>query len=136
VSDIFEEHSATAVRRRYTNKGLLCSRTSFRSLVQSLLVFRLRSPKLTIHTLFIDFLSIIFQLCAEDSEMFRPGIHYILVTQCVAQSVSYYLRVGRPRDRSSSPGRVKFSQFSMLSGQVLNIYIFLSNGYRGLFPQR
>jgi hypothetical protein len=45
------------------------------------------------------------------------------------------IATGRPRGRSSSPGRVKNFIFSKSCRSVLEPLNLLSNGYRGLFPR-
>jgi hypothetical protein len=48
---------------------------------------------------------------------------------------SDWLRAGRPRDRSSSPGGIKIILLSMSSKPVLRPTRLLYNGYRWLFPR-
>jgi hypothetical protein len=48
---------------------------------------------------------------------------------------SYWLRAGRPRSRSSCPGRVRIFTSPYRPNRLWDPPDFLSNGYRGLFPR-
>jgi hypothetical protein len=75
------------------------------------------------HTFLILFLAI------------QTNIPYLapnIVSSATAQSV-VWLRVGRPRGRTSSPGRVKNFLFATSSRRALGSSQPLANGYRGEF---